>query len=78
MAKSPRSADHADTPASYELALAELERLIGAMEQGQLPLDEMLQSHQRAAVLLGFCRERLAAVEGQVKLLEDGQLKDMA
>jgi exodeoxyribonuclease VII small subunit len=72
MAKSARTADPADLPASYEQALAELERLIGAMEMGQLPLDDMLRSHQRAAALLAFCRERLAAVEGQVKLLEDG------
>jgi exodeoxyribonuclease VII small subunit len=64
------------TPASYELALAELERLVAAMEGGDMPLDTMLASHQRAAKLLEFCRARLAAVEQQVKVLEDGQLKD--
>ena len=62
-------------PASYEEALAELERLVGAMEGGQLPLDQLLESYQRGAQLLAFCRERLQAVEDQVKVLEDGQLK---
>jgi exodeoxyribonuclease VII small subunit len=62
-------------PASYEDALAELERLVGAMENGQLPLDQLLQSYRRGAELLQFCRARLEAVEQQVKVLEDGQLK---
>jgi exodeoxyribonuclease VII small subunit len=62
-------------PATYEEALAELERLVAAMEGGQLPLDRMLESYQRGAELLGFCRARLQAVEEQVKVLEEGQLK---
>ena len=62
-------------PASYEDALAELERLVQAMEGGQLPLDRLLAGYQRGAELLTFCRARLQAVEEQVKVLEDGQLK---
>jgi exodeoxyribonuclease VII small subunit len=49
--------------------------LVLAMEGGQLPLDRLLESYQRGAQLLGFCRARLQAVEEQVKVLEDGQLK---
>jgi exodeoxyribonuclease VII small subunit len=63
------------TPASYEDALAELERLVLAMEGGQLPLDRLLQSYERGAELLTFCRDRLQAVEEQVKVLEEGRLK---
>ena len=64
-------------PASYEEALLELERLVGAMEGGQLPLDRLLESYQRGTGLLDFCRDRLEAVETQVKTLEQGQLKPM-
>lgn len=63
-------------PARYEDALSELERLVAAMEAGQLPLDELLGHYRRGAQLLDFCRARLQAVEQQVKVLEDGQLKD--
>ncbi len=68
------------TPAaapSYEEALAELERLVQRMEDGQMPLDQLLSSYKRGAELLELelCRSRLAAVEEQVKVLEDGQLK---
>ncbi len=62
-------------PASYEDALAELERLVSAMENGQLPLDQLLQSYRRGAELLQYCRARLEAVEQQVKVLEEGQIK---
>ena len=60
---------------SYEDALAELERLVAVMEAGQLPLDKLLESYRRGAELLSFCRGRLEAVEQQVRVLEDGQLK---
>jgi exodeoxyribonuclease VII small subunit len=68
----------ADLPARYEDALAELERLVQAMEGGQLPLDQLLDSYRRGAALLAHCRTQLQAVESQVKVLEDGQLKDWA
>ena len=63
---------------SYEESLAELERLVQRMEDGQLPLDQLLDGYKRGAELLLQCRERLAAVEAQVKVLEDGQLKPWA
>jgi exodeoxyribonuclease VII small subunit len=79
MAKSTASAPtppvDAPLPASYEEAQAELEQLVGRMESGQLPLDDLLASYRRGAQLLQFCRARLEAVEAQVKLLEDGQIK---
>jgi exodeoxyribonuclease VII small subunit len=83
MARPPKSLTDApsssdalgDSPASYEAAVAELEQLVAAMEGGQMPLDDLLDSYRRGAVLLEFCRQRLKAVEDQVKVLEDGQLK---
>ncbi len=64
-----------DNPASYEAALSELDKLVAAMESGQMPLDQLLEGYRRGAALLEFCRGRLAAVEEQVKVLEEGQLK---
>jgi exodeoxyribonuclease VII small subunit len=60
---------------NYEQALAELEALVSAMENAQLPLDELLKSYRRGAQLLQFCRARLQDVEQQVKLLERGELE---
>ena len=65
-------------PATYEQALVELDQLVERMESGQLPLDQLLDGYRRGADLLAYCRGRLQAVEEQVKVLEDGQLKPWA
>lgn len=79
MARTPATpAAQPGAPASYEQALAELDRLVEQMEQGQLPLDRLLDDYKRGAELLAFCRGRLQAVEEQVKLLEEGRLKPWA
>ncbi|MEP7284063.1 MAG: exodeoxyribonuclease VII small subunit [Rubrivivax sp.] len=75
MVKSPAAAPGSTEPASYELALDELDRLLQAMEGGRLPLDQLLDSYRRGATLLTFCRGKLEAVEQQVRVLEDGQLR---
>ena len=74
----PAAAPSPDTgplPASYEAGLQELEQLVTQLESGQLPLDQLLVSYQRGAALLAFCRDRLQAVEDQIKVLDAGSLK---
>jgi len=75
MARATPSPEEVAVSPTYEDALAELERLVAAMEGGQLPLDKLLESYQRGAQLLSICRARLEAVEQQVKVLENGELK---
>ena len=65
-------------PASYEAAMEELEKLTGLIESGQLPLEQLLAGYQRGAELLKFCRDKLQAVEEQVKVLDAGVLKPWA
>ncbi|WP_312834780.1 exodeoxyribonuclease VII small subunit [Comamonas sp.] len=62
-------------PDNYESALQELEGLVARIESGQLPLGDMLAAYQRGAVLLAFCRGKLEAVQDQIKVLDEGQLK---
>ena len=69
------SASAVALPASYEAALSELESLVGALESGQMPLDQLLSGYQRGAVLLAYCRDKLKAVENQIQVLDGGQLK---
>ena len=66
----------AAAPASYADAVPQLEQLVSGLESGQLPLEELLGQYQRGTELLKYCRERLQAVEAQVRLLdEDGAVK---
>ena len=62
-------------PESYEAAMDELEQLVGVIESGQLPLAQLLAGYQRGAELLNFCRDKLQAVEHQIKVLDEGALK---
>lgn len=62
-------------PATYEGALGELEQLVVQLESGAMPLDQLLAGYQRGARLLQFCRDKLQAVEDQIKVLDEGTLK---
>jgi exodeoxyribonuclease VII small subunit len=73
MASTPRTG--LSKPATFEIALAELEQLLVRLEAGALPLEQLLSQYQRGAELLKFCRDRLEAVEDQVKVLDQGVLK---
>jgi exodeoxyribonuclease VII small subunit len=46
------------------------------MENGQLPLAESLSAYQRGTELLRFCEAVLKNAEQQIKILDDGVLKD--
>jgi len=63
-------------PDSYEASLQELERLLAQLESGELPLEQLLSAYRRGAELLAFCRARLEAVESQIKVLDQGVLKN--
>lgn len=63
---------------SFEAALAELEQVVADMESGKLTLEESLASYKRGAELLSACRSRLDDAQQQVRMLEDGVLKDFA
>jgi exodeoxyribonuclease VII small subunit len=73
------SSEHtAAAPVNYESALEELEKLVMQLEGGQMPLDQLLTGYQRGAQLLKFCRDKLEAVEHQIKVLEGTELKPWA
>ena len=75
LSATPSSADAAPLPSTYEAGLQELEQLVARLESGQLPLDQLLVSYQRGAALLAFCRDKLQAVEDQIKVLDANGLK---
>lgn len=72
MSKTVKSA----APKNFEAAIAELESLVAAMEAGNLPLEDSLAAYRRGMELTGWCQKTLAEAEQQVKILENGLLKD--
>ncbi len=64
-------------PATYEVALAELEALVGQMEIGDLSLEASLAAYRRGAALVAFCQQQLEKVEQQVRVLDGDALKPL-
>ncbi|MFN7836083.1 MAG: exodeoxyribonuclease VII small subunit [Burkholderiaceae bacterium] len=58
---------------SFETAMTELESLVQQMENGNLPLDAMLQSYRRGAQLIADCKAKLEQIEHEINIL-DGEV----
>lgn len=61
----------------YAAALAELQKILDALEAPDVDVDVLASHVDRAAELLRFCRERLVAAETQVTEIVAG-LEDLA
>jgi exodeoxyribonuclease VII small subunit len=60
----------------FEAAIAELERIVKKLEEGDLPLETSLQMYERGVHLSRFCHARLEEAERRIELLnERGELK---
>ncbi len=55
----------------FEAALAELEALVGRMEEGEMTLEQSLSDFERGIALTRTCQQALTAAEQKVSLLVD-------
>ena len=55
---------------TFEQSLGELEALVEAMENDQLPLEELVDHYEKGAVLLQHCEKVLAAARKRIELIE--------
>ena len=72
-------ADEANTDVkamSFEIALKELEAIVGKLESGQAPLQESITIHERGQALKAHCETLLKAAEARIEkitLSRDGK-----
>jgi len=59
---------------SFEASLAELEEIVGQLEEGDLPLERSLELFEQGIKLSRECRSRLANAERRIEVL----MKDAA
>ena len=55
----------------FESAIAELEKIAKALEEGDLPLEKSLELYERGVQLSRFCHSRLEAAERRIEILND-------
>ncbi len=63
------AAKQPDQP-SFEQALAKLESIVDSMEQGQVPLADLLAHYEEGSKLLDVCETRLKDAELKIELLK--------
>ena len=57
---------------SFEQALAELERIVAALESGQAPLEDSISMYERGAKLKAHCEGRLEQARLRVEKIVVG------
>ncbi|MCL2525377.1 MAG: exodeoxyribonuclease VII small subunit [Betaproteobacteria bacterium] len=61
----------------FEAALAELEAIVASMEGGPLELEASIAAYRRGMELMQHCQTLLADAEGQIRILENGELREI-
>lgn len=56
-------------PSSFETSLKDLEKIVGALEKGDLPLEDQLKAFEKGVSLSRDCMKRLEEVEKRVEQL---------
>lgn len=56
---------------SFEQALGELESIVEAMEEQDMPLESLLENYEKGTALVDVCQKRLTAAELKVRKLEE-------
>jgi exodeoxyribonuclease VII small subunit len=54
---------------SFEEAMAALEQVVGALERGEVPLEQSIALYERGAALKAHCAQKLAEAEEKVELI---------
>jgi exodeoxyribonuclease VII small subunit len=61
---------------TFESSLAELEKIVAQLENGDLPLEESLKLFEKGVKLSRECRDRLSEAERRIEvLMKDGDGK---
>lgn len=53
----------------FEAALAELEKIVGEMENADLPLEKLIERYEQGMRLVKICGDKLADAEQKVEIL---------
>jgi exodeoxyribonuclease VII small subunit len=65
----PRTAGTSDNETTFEQAMNELEEIVGVLESGELPLEDLVQKYERGAGLLKVCRQRLNVAQERIEMV---------
>jgi exodeoxyribonuclease VII small subunit len=73
--RKPASQDH-ENAQTFEQALAALESIVDAMEQEQLPLEDLVSQYEKGSKLLENCESMLKSARDRIELITLQARKD--
>jgi exodeoxyribonuclease VII small subunit len=71
MPKSPIQPQTFKEPKSFEDAIERLQKLVDALEEGDVPLEQSLQAFEEGQLLVGYCQQKLTLAEETLKKLAE-------
>jgi len=71
MPKPPSTSKSYKEPKSFEEAIERLQKLVDALEEGDVPLEQSLLAFEEGQLLVGFCQQKLTTAEETLKKLAD-------
>jgi exodeoxyribonuclease VII small subunit len=57
------------TPANFDQAMKRLEEIVAQMENGDLPLEDLIVRYEDGMKLVKICQERLASAEQRIEII---------
>lgn len=72
MSARPKTEERPIEQLSFELALKELESIVGRLEQGEVDLEESIALYERGQALKAFCEKKLKSAESRLEKIVAG------
>ena len=69
---SPRKAKTAETPATFETRVAEVEAIAAALGEGEMPLSEAMQAYEKGVALIETLKQELASYRRRIEQVDPG------
>jgi exodeoxyribonuclease VII small subunit len=69
MPKQPATSKSYKTPKTFEQAIERLQKLVDALEQGDVPLEQSLEAFEEGQMLVGYCQQKLTGAEETLQKL---------
>jgi exodeoxyribonuclease VII small subunit len=71
MPKTPAPPKSFKEPKSFEEAIERLQKLVDALEEGDVPLEQSLQAFEEGQLLVSYCQQKLTTAEETLKKLAE-------
>lgn len=67
---SSRRAKSSETPATFETRVAEVESIVAALSDGEMPISEAMQAYEKGVILVKALKEELTSYRRRIEQMD--------